>query len=336
MKNLITTRATRNIALVGISKNSGKTSLLNAILADFPDLGWAVMTTGIDGEEKDLVFKTHKPQVSLHPGMLFCCDAQSLDAHGSKIQVLSALSIRGRKLYLAKALHPLKTQITGPSSVLQQAKLIAQFRALGAKKVLVDGSLDRKSIAMEETIDALILLIGASYGSIEQIIAELKRLIMLRDLPQAQLSNYQFRRLMRSDEILIMHNSRWKSCKIKSLIRHEKQLLQLLERKTRALYIPSALTDSVYEKLGKALASSDLKIIFRHPECIKLSRLYLQTLVQRCQISCLIPFKIKAFALNSTAIGKDAIAADSFRQQIRAAFPEENFWDIMEIDSARS
>jgi len=228
MKNLITTRATRNIALVGISKNSGKTSLLNAILAEFPDLDWAVMTTGIDGEEKDLVFKTHKPQVSLHPGMLFCCDAQSLDAHGSKIQVLSALSFSGRKLFLAKVLHPLKTQITGPSSVNQQAKLIAQFRALGARKVLVDGSLDRKSIAMEETIDALILLVGASYGNVEQIIAELKRLIMLRDLPQAKLSNYQFRRLKRSDEILIMHKTRWKRSKIKSLIRHEKQLLQLL------------------------------------------------------------------------------------------------------------
>lgn len=336
MKNLISAKATRNIALVGISKNSGKTSLLNAILAEFPSLDWAVMTTGIDGEEKDLVFKTHKPQVSLHPGMLFCCDAQSLDAHGSKIQVLSALSFSGRKLFLAKALHPLKTKITGPSSVNQQAKLMSQFRALGAQKVLVDGSLDRKSIAMEETIDALILLVGASYGSIEQIIAELKRLIMLRDLPQAKLTNYQFRRLKRTDEILILYKTRWQSSKIKSLIRHEKQLMQLLEREPKALYIPSALTDSVYEKLGKTLARSDLKIIFRHPECIKLSRPHLQSLVQSCQVSSLIPFKIKAFALNSTAIGKDAIPADSFRRQIRAAFPNESFFDIMEIDSART
>ncbi|MCB5286900.1 MAG: hypothetical protein LHW64_03755 [Candidatus Cloacimonetes bacterium] len=336
MKNLISARATHIIALVGISKNSGKTSLLNAILAEYPSLAWAVMTTGIDGEEKDLVYKTHKPQVSLHPGMLFCCDAQSLDTHGSKVQVLSAISYSGRKLFLAKALHSLKTQITGPSTVLQQAKLIAQARALGAQKVLVDGSLDRKSIAMEKAIDALILLVGASYGSVEQITEELGRLIMLRDLPQARLTKYQFRRLMRADEILIKHKSRWQSSKIQSLIQHEKQLIQVLERKPKALYIPTSLTDSVYEKLAKALATSDLKIIFRHPECIKLSRPHLQSLLRGCSASCLIPFKIKAFALNSTAIGKDAIPADDFRQQIRAAFPKESFFDIMEIDSAGS
>lgn len=336
MKNLISARATRNIALVGISKNSGKTSLLNAILADFPSLKWAVMTTGIDGEEKDLVFKTHKPQVSLYPGMLFCCDAQSLNAHGSRVQVLSALTYNNRKLYLAKALHPLKTQITGPSSVLQQGKLIAQFRALGAEKVLVDGSLDRKSIAMEDTIDALILLVGASYGSIEQIITELKRLMMLRDLPQAELTRYQEKRLKRADEILIKHKTRWQSSKIESLIQHEKQLLELLELETKALYIPTSFTDSLYEKLAKYLAQSDLKIIFRHPECLKLSKHHLQSFLKSCQVSCLIPFKIKAFALNSTAIGKDSIAADSFRQQIRAAFPDETFFDIMEIDNAGS
>ncbi|MCB5272031.1 MAG: CobW-like GTP-binding protein [Candidatus Cloacimonetes bacterium] len=336
MKNLITARATRNLALVGISKNSGKTSLLNAILADFPSLKWAVMTTGIDGEEKDLVFKTHKPQVSLHTGMLFCCDAQSLDALCSKIQVLSAFTHSNRKLFLAKALQPLKTQITGPSSVLQQAKLMAHFRALGAQKVLVDGSLDRKSIAMEDAIDALILLVGASYGSIEQIITEVKRLIMLRDLPQAELSSYQFRRLKRADEILIKHKSRWQGSKIESLIQHEKQLMELLERETKALYIPTSFTDSLYEKLAKPLAKGELKIIFRHPECLKLSKLHLQNFLKSCQVTCLIPFKIKAFALNSTAIGKDAVAADDFRQQIRAAFPDETFFDIMEIDNAGS
>lgn len=336
MKNLITARATRNLALVGISKNSGKTSLLNAILKDFPSLKWAVMTTGIDGEEKDLVYMTHKPQVSLQSGMLFCCDAQSLDALCSRVQVLSALTYNNRKLFLAKALHPLKTQITGPSSVLQQGKLIAQFRALGAEKVLVDGSLDRKSIAMEDTIDALILLVGASYGSIEQITEELKRLMMLRDLPQAELTRYEEKRLKRADEILIKHKTRWRSSKIESLIQHEKQLLELLERETKALYIPTSFTDKLYEKLGKSLAKSDLKIIFRHPECLKLSQLHLQSFLKSCQVSCLIPFKIKAFALNSTAIGKDSIAADSFRQQIRATFPNETFFDIMEIDNAGS
>jgi hypothetical protein len=331
MKNLISAKATRNIALVGISKNSGKTTLLNAILADFPKLKWAVMSTGIDGEEKDRLYKTPKPQVLLPKGIMYCCDAQTLDQQGSKIELLSAVSYQGRKLFLARTLAAIQTQITGPASVLQQNKMIAHFRALGAKKVLIDGALDRKSIALEDSIDALILCIGASFGSISEIQRELKRLLLLRDLPSADLSNYQMRRLKRADQILVYSQKRWRQSGIKSLIKHENQLLGLLNHKTKALYIPTAFTDILYDRLAGAFLQRDLTLIFRHPECLKLSWDKLERFVDQNRVSALIPFKIKAFALNSTAIGKAPIAADEFREQIRAGFPNETFFDLMEI-----
>ncbi|MDI3503745.1 MAG: hypothetical protein PWP64_681 [Candidatus Cloacimonadota bacterium] len=331
MKKLISAKTTRNIALVGISKNSGKTSLLNAILAENPQLRWAVMTTGLDGEEKDRVFQTPKPQVALPAGVLFCCDAETLAKHGSKVELCAQVFYNGRKLYIAKSLACLQTQISGPASVLQQKKLIAHFRALGARKVLIDGALDRKSIALEDRVDTLILCVGASFGTLGEIEKELRRIIMLRDLSAVQLSNYQMGRLKRADQILMFEQNRWKQSGIKTLIRHEKPLKEILSRGVKALYIPTSFTDLLYDHLASDLAKQDLQIIFRHPECIKLNLANLQRFLWQNRVSCLIPFKIKAFALNSTAIGKEAIAADRFRDHIRKAFPEESFYDIMEV-----
>lgn len=331
MKDMISARAIRNIALVGISKNAGKTTLLNGILRAHPEFSWAVLSTGIDGETEDRVYKTPKPQVQLPPGCLFCCDATWLGFHGSAVTILTSKEYAGRLLYIARAEAFLDTQITGPSSVLHQNDVIRLMHRLGAKKVLIDGSLDRKSIALEDTIDMLILSVGASFGSTEQIIGELERLISLRDIPVADLSKDERGRLKQSQTIMLKKKGRWRDTGISSLIRHEKMLIKLLELHPESLYLPTSLTDTVFEKLIKAFSEPRLNLLFRHPECIKLSPALLSKLFGSCAISCLIPFKIRAFVLNSTAVGKDPVPADSFRSIIREAFPQETFIDLLEL-----
>ncbi len=328
---MISTGVMRNIALVGISKNSGKTTLLNGILAAHPEQRWAVLSTGIDGETEDRVFKTPKPRVRLHPGCIFCCDSAWLDTHKSAVTVLYSKEYAGRALYLARAETALETQITGPSSVRQQREIMLLMHRYGADKVLVDGSLDRKSIALEKSIDMLILAIGASFGTTEQIILELQRLLILREIPLAELSRYETKRLESSENILFRLNGRWWDSRMQSLIRKEKEVLKLLERNPQALYIPTSLTDAVYERLSGAFAAKDVRLVIRHPECLKLSLPILNQLVRDNRLSCLIPFKIKAFALNSTAVGKEPVAAEQFRQEIRGAFPQETFYDVMEL-----
>jgi len=331
MKELISTGANRSIALVGISKNSGKTTLLNSILHDYPEHDWGVFSTGSDGEEKDRLFKTPKPRVELPAGTFFCCDALTLDAHGSSVELLASSSYSGRKLFIARAIHSVDTQITGPSTTKQQTKIVQKLFSLGAEKVIIDGSLDRKSIALEDEVDALVLCIGASFGDPQQIINEIRRLLLLRDIPKIDSGNYLRTRFTSAQGILTQRQGKWYESGIQSLINHEKKIMEDLNSETTALFVPTSFTDSLYDKLGKAIAQSGIDLIFRHPECIKLSLAKLQKLMDHTRISTLIPFKLKAYALNSTAIASDPIAADIFRQEIRAAFPQISFIDIMEV-----
>ncbi|MDY0319442.1 MAG: hypothetical protein RBQ67_05565 [Candidatus Cloacimonadaceae bacterium] len=331
MKDMISTGAIKNIALVGISKNAGKTTVLNGVLRRFSDYQWGVFSTGIDGETEDLVFKTPKPRVKLDTGSIFCSEAEWLELHGSDVSILHVNKYTGRRLYIARAETEIETQITGPSALSDQRKMISHMHKLGAQKVLVDGSLDRKSIAFEDIIDLLILAVGASFGSVSEIIAELTRLLLLRDIPQQDLGSYEIRRLKQSANLLYKRNGRWYDSSLASMIRKEKELLKILDTAPEALYIPGSLTDSVFTKLMGSLAKHPLKLIFRHPECLKLSLANLQKLDKLCSLGCLIPFRLFAFALNATSIGKDPVSATDFRTQIRNAFPNEKFFDIMEI-----
>lgn len=65
----------KSLAIVGTAKNVGKTESLNYILGALrerhPELQLALTSIGIDGELRDQVTQTDKPEITLHNGMRF-------------------------------------------------------------------------------------------------------------------------------------------------------------------------------------------------------------------------------------------------------------------------
>lgn len=323
----------RAVAIVGICKNAGKTTLLNHILSLRPKHHWGVFSTGLDGEAVDTLFRIPKPAVKLGPGTIFCCDTAALDKLGSSVEVLEKPPVGSvsRTLWLARSLVSLETEITGPGSVAEQVRVLRRMRSHGAATVLIDGSLDRKSIALSEAMDAVIVLIGASFGPIPAIISELRRLTLLSALPRAQTEPGEYQLLLGADQLLALQEGAWTPTGLKSLMGNAPALKNWLEKDLAALYIPGALTDVVYTALREALAASGATIIFRHPECLKLGLNRLERLVDEVRPQVLIPFGVKAWVLNSAAVGTQSVDALDFRGRIRQAFPQLELSDIREL-----
>lgn len=329
----ITAAEKKNIAIVGICKNAGKTTLLNAVLRHYPDIKWGVLSTGRDGESTDTVFRTPKPRVLLPAGTIFCADAISLEEHGSAISMLAKTPWQqaGKKLYLAKAMSDIATEIGGPGTAAAQSACAALMHSQGAQKVLIDGSLDRKSIAFSETVDSVILVAGASFGSINEIITELGRLQRLASISvDASLSPQTRYQLLQSKELMLKCDNNWISTGFNSLIGKEKELPELLARhpQSTALYIPGAYSATQHHRLHEHI--KNLKLLFRHPECLKLNNRELETFLERHQAQCLVPFVIPAIMINSTGIGSASHDAELFRQRLREAFPKLELQDLME------
>jgi len=325
------------IAIVGICKNAGKTSLLNHLLALRGEQVWGVFSTGIDGEETDTVFKIPKPRVRLGPGIIFCCDTPILDSHGSSVSVLEKLAFSAplRPLWLAQSEIPIQTEITGPATLSGQINALERMQSLGAEKVLIDGSLDRKSIALSDAVDGVALLIGASFGSIPQIIAELKRLELLNRITAYSdtVKGYpEYCLLLDSEQVLVQRDKEWEPSGMASLLGDEKELRALLERPLRKIYIPGAITDAVFSRIKEPLQKAGPPIVLRHPDCLKLSYPKLEQFAKEFSAQALIPFKIRSFVLNSMSVGTQTVDAAEFRGRLRGEFPHLDLPDIRELE----
>ncbi len=137
--------------LLGTRKNSGKTTLLNALLqiermretACYA----AVASVGVDGEERDLVFGTDKPRARLPEGVIVLTSDKAMAASDCLFEPLLNLPINtplGR-LALSRVLREGQCLLVGPDSDLQLRLAAARMREFGANAIYVDGAFNRRS-----------------------------------------------------------------------------------------------------------------------------------------------------------------------------------------------
>lgn len=332
----ITDEGIKTVALVGICKNAGKTTLLNHLLASWPRFRYGVFSTGIDGEESDSVFKHPKPAVSLIPGTVFCCDTPTLESLGGRVTILEQLACSPvlRSLWLAETSDAARTRITGPAALLDQVFTLGRMMEYGVQKVLIDGSLDRKSIALSDAVDAVAVVIGASFGSVSNISAELRRLLILNEIPVHEPdAPAAYQSMISSEQILVFKDGQWLPTGIVSLLGSEDLPRRLHDRSPEAIYIPGAVTDAVLPKLQPQLKNLGSRVILRHPDCLKLSLHKLESFIRDFSPETLIPFKIKGFALNPQGFGAAPGDAIEFRARLRLNFPGLELPDIRELSA---
>ena len=156
------------IAIIGMCKNAGKTTVLNRFINEYHWLGRRIAATSVgrDGERVDLVTGTEKPSIYLHEGMLAATASGLLpfsDVSREILDVTDHMTPLGR-VVIFKARSSGFVQLAGPSSVNDMALLCKQLYAHGAETVLIDGALDRRSPAASALDGSCVLSTGASLG----------------------------------------------------------------------------------------------------------------------------------------------------------------------------
>jgi hypothetical protein len=154
------------VSIVGMAKNTGKTTCLNYTLRRLRDEGvpTALTSVGVDGEERDALYRTPKPRITLYEGMLFVTTEQDFARRSFAAEVL-ALSERSTplgRLVTARAEGTGEVVVAGPSDTLWLREILASLRRFGAALTLVDGALSRMTPASPAVTDALILCTGSA------------------------------------------------------------------------------------------------------------------------------------------------------------------------------
>lgn len=165
------------ISLIGMCKNSGKTTALTRLLRELDEKNFTVAITSIgrDGESTDIVTGTGKPSVFVRAGTLAATASQLLPECFVTREILDTTDISTPmgKVVLFRALSDGNIQIAGPSIASQLMVVRDLFTHFSADKILIDGALGRRATASTLLSEGIILCTGASlHPDIERVVAD--------------------------------------------------------------------------------------------------------------------------------------------------------------------
>ena len=153
------------LAIFGLAKNTGKTTTLNAVIESLDEPSMALTSIGLDGEAYDQLNHLPKPRIKLKKNHIIATAKETLT-------LLSCAYERLEETNIPTALGPImivrlhedaEVLIAGPTTNQDLARLLSKLKKY-AKRLLIDGALNRKTFTQLKHIDGLILATGAAAG----------------------------------------------------------------------------------------------------------------------------------------------------------------------------
>ncbi|MBQ4508582.1 MAG: hypothetical protein II970_06780 [Paludibacteraceae bacterium] len=179
---------TRSCSVVGLEKNTGKTVCLNYILRHLPlTARVAVTSIGIDGESKDQVTGTKKPEITLRKGMVFATSEKHYRMRHLVSEILDVSNERTAlgQLVTGRVLTEGKVMLSGPGSTASIRRWMKEAEPY-ADLVIVDGALSRMSLASPAVSESMVLATGAAYSAnIDTLVKKTAYVVELINLPKA-------------------------------------------------------------------------------------------------------------------------------------------------------
>ncbi len=181
LAEVVSVPGARTVAIVGCSKNSGKTTALNHILAGV--LGpCGLLSIGIDGEEHDFWLGVPKPRIRVQPGHLVATAERLIRGGTARVRVLQrtgALTPLG-ELVLARVEEEGLLVLAGVRHKADVRRLVEAMFRHQAVRVLIDGSYQRLMAADPEVSDGVVLATGAILGRTVREVAHRTREVLER------------------------------------------------------------------------------------------------------------------------------------------------------------
>ncbi len=172
LSRLVWTPERRRVAVVGASKNAGKTTALNALALAVGQRGERVglVSIGVDGEAFDAWLDLPKPRVHVEKGTLVVTAARLANETPGLLRVLQVLGFASAlgPTVLAEARAPGGVQLCGVPHRGHVIEAVAQLQVHGAQRVLIDGAYHRQAAAHVDVADAVVLAVGAVLGETAQ------------------------------------------------------------------------------------------------------------------------------------------------------------------------
>ena len=291
-----------SVSIIGMAKNVGKTTTLNYLIERFNQskTRLALTSIGRDGESVDVVTGTQKPKIFIQKGTMIATAEKLLGFCDITKEILLATNINtplGR-IIIVRALSDGFVQLGGPSITSQMSELLLLLKELGADKIIVDGALNRKTLASPSVTEAAILCTGASLDrNLHTVTRETQHLVRLLTLPKLD------------DKVILAE------------LEHVKD--EKVTKEKNYIYISGAVSDTFVNNLimsgtllkGVYLIAEDASKIFIKPDTFK------KLMLKKAILVVINPIHLVGLTVNPTSPYNVDFDAAEFLEKLREAIP---------------
>lgn len=313
----------RSLSIVGLEKNTGKTECLNYVLRNLPEgVAVAVTSIGTDGERKDLVTGTRKPEIYLRRGTIFATTEKYYQRRRMVSEVLD-VSDEGTsvgRIVTARALSGGKVMLSGPPSTVRLRRWMASTERHGVDFTMIDGALSRLSSASPAVSEAMILATGAALSAdMKTLVRETAHVAAMVALPLAMVEDIERLTAIEAGVWCVGADGRIRSSGAGSSLSVDGLESDFLDG-CRAVYVAGALTERFLDILRTAPQTGGIEVIVKDFTKIFVSSRSYNAFIKQCgRISVLQRSKLVAVTINPTAPNGIIMDSDRLRDSVAAA-----------------
>ncbi|MBA4494059.1 hypothetical protein ACFO25_11090 [Paenactinomyces guangxiensis] len=251
----------QTLAVVGLSKNAGKTTVLNAMIRElYPRISLGLASIGIDGEERDAWSGRNKPPVYVPEGVCVATAGPLLDLQPGHWEVLLATGVHTLmgEVFIARCRRANQVKLAGVNSSEGVARIKRGFQmAGGVQLTLLDGAYDRQTTASPYVTDAALVVAGASLSSsLQGVLQKMEEWFHLFTRPvcrEDQLSRLG-RRAIEERSIFAIVNEKVEKLPFATLLQMARNEAAIAKN-WQAVAVPGALTDRMLHELMEKKAA---------------------------------------------------------------------------------
>ncbi|MBP3816057.1 MAG: hypothetical protein J6H21_04235 [Firmicutes bacterium] len=324
------------ISIVGMAKNAGKTTALNFLIEEAYDEGiiLGITSTGRDGETVDLVTETEKPKVYLYEDTVVSVPRQLFDLAEAGLEILSTTNYRTSlgELFLCKVKDSGYVQIAGPVASADTKKMYEEMLSLGVDLVLIDGAIDRKSVAAPESSDGVILSTGAVLSrDIKKVVRETSHVVELYSLPEVEDEKLKeiIREKLSEERILtIKEDMTYEVLDLKTGLGSGRKINEAISQEVKYVFLPGAFTGSIMGDIDPA-KFKNVEFILKDPTRIFMdSILWMQMKKRGLKVKVLKNINVCAVTVNPFAPEGYSFDSEVLRDKMQEALPHIPVIDV--------
>lgn len=235
-----------SLSIIGLSKNAGKTTVLNALIETYKERGMlGIVSAGVDGEEHDVWSHRPKPPVVIPEGAVVATSGRYLDRHPGDWQLLHSIGMEmtGGPLFIAKARRRTTVKLIGVSSTTGLQQVLHLFKEVGIERTFVDGAYDRKAFASPLVTEGTLVVVGASMdASLKRIISKMEEMVHYFTLP---VTSFQKAGQMAMNEksVTIVQDEEMEKLPVSSFFQMKEFQKHVNKRRIQCIALSGAITD---------------------------------------------------------------------------------------------